>query len=156
MGTSRGLLQRIPAGVDPWTCSLKKHTAGLGLTQEPREMLLPADVEGHRGADGRYYLLDVQRLFPSEQEARYVSMFAYRSLPLIVFVQFTESIGIILPAKENEEMRVVVLNRQRYAEDISAIFGDAVDWVENIHQELLMVIPLFLALVLVIRRSTLT
>jgi len=119
-------------------------------------MLLPADVEGHRGADGRYYLLDVQRLFPSEQEARYVSMFAYRSLPLIVFVQFTESIGIILPAKENEEMRVVVLNRQRYAEDISAIFGDAVDWVENIHQELLMVIPLFLALVLVIRRSTLT
>lgn len=26
----------------------------------------PGDLEGHKGLDGRYYLLDVARLFPPE------------------------------------------------------------------------------------------
>ncbi len=30
----------------------------------------PVDLEGHRGKDGRYYLLDFARLFPAERPTR--------------------------------------------------------------------------------------
>lgn len=41
---------------------------GSGMNNEPMRLDFPADVEGHLGTDGRYYLVDVHRLFPAERE----------------------------------------------------------------------------------------
>jgi len=45
--------------------NLKPHLAGL---QEERRVMVysAADLEGHRGRDGRYYLIDFSRTFPCE------------------------------------------------------------------------------------------
>jgi hypothetical protein len=41
---------------------------GSGMNNEPLSLDFPADVEGHLGTDGKYYLVDVHRLFPAERE----------------------------------------------------------------------------------------
>jgi hypothetical protein len=45
--------------------NLKEHTAGLNPA-ERIQVFSAADVEGHRGRDGRYYMLDFSRTFPCE------------------------------------------------------------------------------------------
>jgi hypothetical protein len=49
--------------------NLKGHICGL---QDGPQVFLhgPADLEGHLGNDGRYYLLDFARLFPPEPVTR--------------------------------------------------------------------------------------
>lgn len=43
---------------------LTHKSAGVG--REQVMVASPGDLEGHKGLDGRYYLLDVARLFPPE------------------------------------------------------------------------------------------
>ena len=45
--------------------NLKEHV--VGQTQAVQKTLFgPCDIEGHRGRDGRYYVVDLARLFPPE------------------------------------------------------------------------------------------
>jgi hypothetical protein len=44
--------------------NLKKHTVGRNETKV--EICSPVDIEGHKGLDGRYYLLDFARYMPPE------------------------------------------------------------------------------------------
>lgn len=44
--------------------NLAKHWVGFG--DKKRQIYGPTDIEGHRGRDGRYYLVDFARLFPPE------------------------------------------------------------------------------------------
>jgi Clustered mitochondria/Translation initiation factor eIF3 subunit 135 len=46
---------------------LKVHRAG---TEQPADVAAAFDVEGHRGTDGRYYLLDFARVLPPEGKCR--------------------------------------------------------------------------------------
>jgi hypothetical protein len=48
--------------------NLKKHTVG----EQKVSIVGPGDIEGHKGLDGRYYLLDYARLFPSQALPSYV------------------------------------------------------------------------------------
>eukprot|EP00029_Vermamoeba_vermiformis_P012721 TRINITY_DN765_c0_g1_i1.p1 TRINITY_DN765_c0_g1~~TRINITY_DN765_c0_g1_i1.p1 ORF type:complete len:2045 (-),score=399.74 TRINITY_DN765_c0_g1_i1:745-6357(-) len=48
--------------------NLKKHQVGFGAIT--KRLYAPADIEGHIGKDGRYYLLDTARLFPAEPPSR--------------------------------------------------------------------------------------
>ena len=51
--------------------NLREHTVG----RAPHTAVLcaPCDIEGHRGRDGRYYVLDAARVFPPEAVSRYFS-----------------------------------------------------------------------------------
>lgn len=42
--------------------NLKKHTVG----KKKVPIVGPGDIEGHKGHDGRYYLLDYARLLPAQ------------------------------------------------------------------------------------------
>lgn len=43
--------------------NLKGHP--VGISSDSRGFFyLPTDIEGHRGSDGRYYVLDFSRVFP--------------------------------------------------------------------------------------------
>ena len=42
----------------------------VGFGAVTKRLYAPADIEGHLGKDGRYYLLDTARLFPAEPPAR--------------------------------------------------------------------------------------
>jgi hypothetical protein len=44
--------------------NLKSHHVREGSTGELRHIFGPVDIEGHKGLDGRYYVVDTARLFP--------------------------------------------------------------------------------------------
>jgi hypothetical protein len=45
--------------------NLKKHKAGIVPGKE-KNLYMPCDIEGHKGTDGRYYVLDTSRVCPPE------------------------------------------------------------------------------------------
>lgn len=47
--------------------NLKAHYAG---EVESQKIYTPVDIEGHKGTDGRYYLLDFARLMPPQVKIR--------------------------------------------------------------------------------------
>lgn len=63
--------------------NLKGHMAGLP-TGTRAFLYSCADIEGHRGFDGRYYVLDFARVFPPTHEEEYVP---FISLPLPLRLQ---------------------------------------------------------------------
>ncbi|KAH3761583.1 Histidine kinase A [Pelomyxa schiedti] len=48
--------------------NLKGHTCGTGL--EHKTLWGPTDIEVHRGSDGRFYIIDLSRLFPPERPVK--------------------------------------------------------------------------------------
>lgn len=62
------------------------------MNNEPMSLDFPADVEGHLGTDGRYYLVDVHRLFPAERE-------------------FMTSYAVLIPANPNVWISFEPINR---------------------------------------------
>lgn len=46
--------------------NLKGHVAGIGPLESRKYLHAPCDMEGHIGLDGRFYLVDLARLFPPE------------------------------------------------------------------------------------------
>eukprot|EP01124_Arcella_intermedia_P002084 TRINITY_DN11144_c0_g1_i2.p1 TRINITY_DN11144_c0_g1~~TRINITY_DN11144_c0_g1_i2.p1 ORF type:complete len:888 (+),score=212.48 TRINITY_DN11144_c0_g1_i2:141-2804(+) len=98
---------------------LKKHISGYGLSKVPQNLVFPADVEGHLGSDNRYYIVDMQRLFPTEQE-------------------FVKSYGVLIKADEKEPLELITIDRHRYTEEISNYLGS--NWFERCFPDSLTVI----------------
>lgn len=46
--------------------NLKEHIVARNLTTRPKSLFGPCDIEGHRGTDGRFYIVDTARLYPAE------------------------------------------------------------------------------------------
>jgi Clustered mitochondria len=46
--------------------NLRPHLCGVGAVEDCQRLHLAADIEGHRGIDDRFYLLDLARAFPPE------------------------------------------------------------------------------------------
>ena len=76
------------AALSIWVCcSLKQCACGL------MRMLLVCELEGHKGRDGRYYLIDLARLMPSEGPKTYdLSSQSLRMLPIYLFVYRSSNI----------------------------------------------------------------
>eukprot|EP01125_Pyxidicula_operculata_P006812 TRINITY_DN233_c0_g1_i1.p1 TRINITY_DN233_c0_g1~~TRINITY_DN233_c0_g1_i1.p1 ORF type:complete len:937 (-),score=152.85 TRINITY_DN233_c0_g1_i1:135-2945(-) len=99
---------------------LKLHIAGMGLCSDPRLLHFPADVEGHMGLDGRYYIVDVQRLFPAEND-------------------FSKTFGVLVPCDEKQDIRHIWIDRTSYDKEISRVLGEESEWIEQSFPETLLV-----------------
>ena len=51
---------------------LKKHKVGI---LSPKSIYGPGDIEGHKGYDGRYYLIDFARMMPPEAPSKFLLYF---------------------------------------------------------------------------------
>eukprot|EP01127_Copromyxa_protea_P019689 TRINITY_DN6444_c0_g2_i4.p1 TRINITY_DN6444_c0_g2~~TRINITY_DN6444_c0_g2_i4.p1 ORF type:complete len:903 (+),score=135.68 TRINITY_DN6444_c0_g2_i4:266-2710(+) len=101
---------------------LKPHIVGSGMNNEPIRLDFPADVEGHLGTDGKYYLVDVHRLFPAERE-------------------FLTSYAILIPENVNEAMKVITLDRLKWTEEISSYLNKSgTEWTQQSFSNCLLVV----------------
>ncbi len=62
--------------------NLKKHT----VSKKKVPIVGPGDIEGHKGLDGRYYLLDYARLMPSQAPIPSYAPFLLRSTCPVVLL----------------------------------------------------------------------
>lgn len=96
------------------------HTPS-GLYEESWTLHFPADVEGHKGTDERLYILDVQRLFPAEDE-------------------FLQTFGVKIHCDLKQQPELVCINRSKFDEEIGAMLGEHVDWIEKqVPEETMMI-----------------
>lgn len=56
--------------------NIKEHQCGMNVATS-RVLCSPADLEGHRGTDGRFYLLDFSRVLPPETPVQVKSNFSF-------------------------------------------------------------------------------
>ncbi len=96
------------------------HTPN-GVHEESWTLHFPADVEGHKGTDHRLYILDVQRLFPAEDE-------------------FLQTFGVKIHCDLKIRPELVCINRSKFDEEIGALLGEHVDWIEKqVPEETMMI-----------------
>ncbi|KAL6067106.1 Clu domain-containing protein [Balamuthia mandrillaris] len=99
---------------------LKEHVVAEGISNHPKRIFGPCDIEGHKGLDGLYYLVDMARLFPSEGP-------------------FVAIYGVFIPSDESQELQTVELSRlqRQKDEDLRRILSlsSSEDWVEEMHSD---------------------
>lgn len=59
--------------------NIKGHFCGLSADPSERRFLhSPCDIEGHKGTDGEFYVLDFARVFPPTAEPGVKNSFLYK------------------------------------------------------------------------------
>ena len=110
----------IELASSPLNPSPMPHTPS-GVHEETWTLHFPADVEGHKGTDNRLYILDVQRLFPAEDE-------------------FLQTFGVKIHCDLDKRPELVCINRSKFDEEIGTLLGEHVDWIEKqVPEETMMI-----------------